>query len=879
MALFKMTSKMWPVTATIALLLTKFVAYGGTPASYVKERAVYNFVSATFGTKNETEVTNRRLSDMILPLSEAEGTLQYERRLQTEATFSPVDVCTNVVGGTSSTYPCICGATTAAATQCSYGEMCTASTDSDGVCQATTPVNSMSALRSALADPSIAAIRLEKSGTPYCCGQISIDRDVTIVADVAGAVVIDGRGVNQGWASGGLMKIAVNVSVNLHGLVLTGGTAYAAGGILNSGTLKMHDCTVTNNVGAWNGRGGGGISNAGLLIMHNSKIVDNSISTARKGGAGIFNTGIMKLYTCSFIGNTINAEFGSAIQNFDNTGNSMLRNVTFVDNTAPVIWNSGVLAWECDIGSTRSNSAVQTGNIDDNFASCAVSTPAPTLKATCTAVRMVCPLPSILANMTYRVFGSLGDGQCQQNGSSVDFEKPACNVTRSFDHSRGVVVDSVLLTPVVTTTSTASPSGFVFLEEPPAALPHFHCVCESPIVASAGNDVGAELYTAPPSELISIHGSNAFAPRLKVFKDKAFQNPLETDEQFPVSSERFYIEIDSPYHDDVVGAINCTASPTADVNGPNASRFLHESCASGAFDVRFHEATEQNVVRLSTRKFVHPDAVSIYLNCAVRRCAEVPCGVCGERRLAEAGAKIEDEVVMVAAQVRLQGDQVPKATAAVITATTQAPNPVSNIGVQYIVSGAFFVAMTDPSQAIDEALAALEEALAKKIALTLSVEDITKDSVSVSVSRVASSSEGRFRRLSTGIHVEYTISPPRGASAIEQVHTAAAVVEKINSRSQEALTSLVTTALHIAAVNAPSLALVKVHSVTVKTSAWVDAKQGPEEVRSGMPVDMRTEVSTTGQMSLDVGGISASCKMFDLHARYILVLLFLFLTH
>merc|ERR1712190_400717 len=104
----------------------------------------------------------------------------------------------------------------------------------------------------------------------------------------------------------------------------------------------------------------------------------------------------------------------------------------------------------------------------------------------------------------------------------------------------------------------------------------------------------------------------------------------------------------------------------------------------------------------------------------------------------------------------------------------------------------------------------------------VSNEHITKDRVSVLVSRATRSSGGRFRRLSmafsrlsTGIHVEYIISPPHGESATEEVRTAVAVAEKINSRSQEALASLVNTALHTAAVDAPSLALVKVHSVTV----------------------------------------------------------------
>ena len=45
-------------------------------------------------------------------------------------------VCSNVVGGAISTYPCKCGVTTAAVMQCSTGQLCTASTDSNGACQA-----------------------------------------------------------------------------------------------------------------------------------------------------------------------------------------------------------------------------------------------------------------------------------------------------------------------------------------------------------------------------------------------------------------------------------------------------------------------------------------------------------------------------------------------------------------------------------------------------------------------------------------------------------------------------------------------------------------------------------------------------------------------
>ena len=58
-------------------------------------------------------------------------------------TRAQAPVCTDVAGGASSIYPCKCGATTAATTVCASGELCTASTDSDGVCQVRSHVNAI----------------------------------------------------------------------------------------------------------------------------------------------------------------------------------------------------------------------------------------------------------------------------------------------------------------------------------------------------------------------------------------------------------------------------------------------------------------------------------------------------------------------------------------------------------------------------------------------------------------------------------------------------------------------------------------------------------------------------------------------------------------
>eukprot|EP00931_Biecheleriopsis_adriatica_P008791 TRINITY_DN10991_c0_g1_i1.p1 TRINITY_DN10991_c0_g1~~TRINITY_DN10991_c0_g1_i1.p1 ORF type:complete len:568 (+),score=6.36 TRINITY_DN10991_c0_g1_i1:208-1911(+) len=50
-------------------------------------------------------------------------------------TASKASACSNLVGGASSTYPCLCGLTDLASTLCMDGQFCTASNDTDGLCQ------------------------------------------------------------------------------------------------------------------------------------------------------------------------------------------------------------------------------------------------------------------------------------------------------------------------------------------------------------------------------------------------------------------------------------------------------------------------------------------------------------------------------------------------------------------------------------------------------------------------------------------------------------------------------------------------------------------------------------------------------------------------
>lgn len=171
-----------------------------------------------------------------------------------------------------------------------------------------------------------------------------------------------------------------------------------------------------------------------------------------------------------------------------------------------------------------------------------------------------------------------------------------------------------------------------------------------------------------------MNGSHAFSPQLTIFIDQTFAFTLADDARLPAATPRFYLEVGSAYPGDIVGAVSCTASPTANTTGPHATHFLTESCAAGPFDTQFHEEGLPNAVRLSLRKFAYQSQDFVYLACTVRRCLQEPCGVCGGgRRLREAHAGEEPEVT-VRAQVRLQNDE-----QATVLPSAPAPSPIAEV--------------------------------------------------------------------------------------------------------------------------------------------------------------------------------------------------------
>ena len=118
---------------------------------------------------------------------------------------------------------------------------------------------------------------------------------------------------------------------------LTGNTAGSGGGIINYGTATLTNCSLTGNTTPAIGDGGGGILNHGTLTFTNSTLADN---TSTRGG-GLHNTSTATLTNCTLTGNRADDPFGSVggggIATVDSGAQRTtltLTNCTLADNTA-----------------------------------------------------------------------------------------------------------------------------------------------------------------------------------------------------------------------------------------------------------------------------------------------------------------------------------------------------------------------------------------------------------------------------------------------------------------------------------------------------------------------------------------------------------------
>jgi uncharacterized repeat protein (TIGR01451 family) len=130
--------------------------------------------------------------------------------------------------------------------------------------------------------------------------------------------------ISAGGASR-VFQIDKGVTATMSGLAITGGIAGRGGGILNYGTLKLTDCTISGNSAS---DGGGLCNDYGSMTLSGVTVSGN---TASDQGAGVFNNqrGTTTITTCSISGN--HAPNGAGIANY---GTLTLTSSTLTGNIA-----------------------------------------------------------------------------------------------------------------------------------------------------------------------------------------------------------------------------------------------------------------------------------------------------------------------------------------------------------------------------------------------------------------------------------------------------------------------------------------------------------------------------------------------------------------
>lgn len=123
-------------------------------------------------------------------------------------------------------------------------------------------------------------------------------------------VAISGLTISEGKA-GGLANITSTVALTR--CVFFGNGAYrgSGGGIANTGTMTISECTISHNSATAFGASGGGISNSGSLTITNSTISGNLASPG--DGGGISNYGTVNLINATISDNT--ADLAGGINN------------------------------------------------------------------------------------------------------------------------------------------------------------------------------------------------------------------------------------------------------------------------------------------------------------------------------------------------------------------------------------------------------------------------------------------------------------------------------------------------------------------------------------------------------------------------------------
>ncbi len=222
-------------------------------------------------------------------------------------------------------------------------------------------------------------------------GQIELSNSITInAAALANGMRIDGNGQSR------IFQVDGGTFAELNSLTLTnGGGVTFGGGIHNSGTLILDNCSLVNN----NARGadgasfangeasqGGGINNIGTLTLNNTVLANNSSSggaggfTANGGdskGGGICNAGPLILNGSNLTNNNANAGAAGTFASGGNSSGGGIYNVSVLTMTNSTLAsnnsNNGNQSFGGGIynagGLTVNNSTLANNNITGNQSS------------------------------------------------------------------------------------------------------------------------------------------------------------------------------------------------------------------------------------------------------------------------------------------------------------------------------------------------------------------------------------------------------------------------------------------------------------------------------------------------------------------------------
>ena len=188
-------------------------------------------------------------------------------------------------------------------------------------------------------------------------GNIAISKDLMIIGTGMEGSVIEAA-PDSGTASNRVMHITPGADVALMSLTIRHGVDTAGGGILNEGTLMMHDCVVEKNVATnWQPpSGGGGIFSDSPFLQLSSTDFYRNYCYGHGGGINNSNThSIVNIDNCQFIENITEGGGGGMHSPFDSVIN--ITNSGFTDNVAMYAKGGGL-----NIGGGTTDDMVYIGN-------------------------------------------------------------------------------------------------------------------------------------------------------------------------------------------------------------------------------------------------------------------------------------------------------------------------------------------------------------------------------------------------------------------------------------------------------------------------------------------------------------------------------------